>query len=53
MDAAAVQKKLAERFASSVGQVIDGRLEKSIEIDADKIDRVAELLNSDPSLRFD
>ena len=53
MDAAAVQKKLAERFGGSVGAVTDGRVEKAIEVDASKIDRIAELLKSDPTLAFE
>ena len=53
MDAGAVHKRLAERFGGSVGQVVEGRIESAIEVDADKIERVAELLKSDRALRFD
>jgi NADH-quinone oxidoreductase subunit C len=53
MDAVAVQRKLAERFAGSIGSVEQGRLENTIDVDASKIDRVAEFLKSEPSLRFD
>jgi NADH-quinone oxidoreductase subunit C len=53
MEADAVQEKLAEGFGGSVGTVVDGRLEKCIEVDADQIDRIAEYLKSDPALRFD
>jgi NADH-quinone oxidoreductase subunit C len=53
MEIAAVQKKLEEMFGAAVGPVSEGRLESWIEVDADKVDAVCELLRDDPELRFD
>jgi NADH-quinone oxidoreductase subunit C len=53
MDAAAVQRKLEERFRASVGPLDAGRIEPSIGVDPAKIDKVAEYLKSDSDFRFD
>jgi NADH-quinone oxidoreductase subunit C len=53
MDLAAIQKKLEARFGGAVGPVSKGRVESWIEVDADSIAVVAELLANDPDTRFE
>jgi len=53
METAEIQKRLEAEFGGAVGPVEKGRLETWIEVDADKIDRVAQLLRDTERLEFD
>ncbi len=53
MEITAIQGLLEQRFGAAVGPVTDGRLEAWIEVDADRIDRVAGFLAEEEALAFD
>ena len=53
MDTQAIQKKLEAAFGGAVGPVVAGRVESWIDVDGDRIDDVAALLEHDPDTRFE
>jgi len=53
MDIQAIQKQLEKHFGAAVGPVTEGSVENWIEVDADKIEAVADFLKSAADLKFD
>jgi NADH-quinone oxidoreductase subunit C len=53
METQAIQKKLEAAFGGAVGPVVAGRVESWIDVDGDRIDDVAALLEHDPDTRFE
>ncbi len=53
MDIQGIQKKLEATFGAAVGPVMEGSVENWIEVDPDKIDGVAEYLQSHPDFNYE
>ncbi len=53
MDIVGIQKRLEESFGAAVGPVVETRLARHVEVDADAIDKVAEFLKNEADAGFD